>query len=348
MLRCRKERLRELRKQRGLNQQELADLAAVGKRTLQNAEAGVEGSMDTVILLAAALEVHPDEILDQEHVDALAQGPYEFHRYVNEFLHPEGCAYCADDEDAFAAVEQMRENWILHISGDDREVLPQPYRHGYDFLLASNFEDYRARYVSLWKQHRRTVLFATKSGRRTGISVILPVADEVYQQLLNGEITFLDITAEHLRERSQSLVIDSCVEFARERKGPWYDFTDSLRFVVFYQIATLSFDTMAEGFRIVSFGASPLNAERLSANGFRKLPASMPDFHFPIYEFADHSKGEADIQRRTFEHYARIYQEKSASDGGLALKQNFMRRYLRAYQLLLDRYPNLDRRTEIA
>jgi hypothetical protein len=178
--------------------------------------------------------------------------------------------------------------------------------------------------------------------------VILPVADEPYEQLLSGKITFLDITAEHLRRRSQSLVIDSYVEFATQRKGPWYNFTDALRFVVFYQIASLSLDTMADGFRMVSFGASPLNAERLAANGFRKLPAVMPDFKFPIYEFAAQSTDEIEIERRTFAHYARFYQEKSVSDGGPALRQNLMRRYLHAYQLLLDRYPNIDRSTEIA
>jgi transcriptional regulator with XRE-family HTH domain len=96
MPRCNKQ-LRNLRKLRRLTQEELAELAIVGRRTLQKAERGLEVTMETVILLAAVLDVHPDEIIDQENVDARA------------------------------AIEQMRENWI---SDGNRRAPPPPYRDG--------------------------------------------------------------------------------------------------------------------------------------------------------------------------------------------------------------------------
>ncbi len=347
MPRC-NDRLRELRKLQGHTQKELADKAIVGHRTLQKAEAGKTIDLDTIQSLAAALEVDPDEIIDLECLDALTEGPFSFNRYVRSRLRPDRIAYCADEEDAAAAIVQMREGWQHHIARETLKSLSPTYRDGYELLLSISFEDYQRRYVELWKRHRSTVLFATRSGKRNGISVILPVSADAYEDLRRGKTTFLDVSPQRVQQRSQHLIIDSTVEFASTRTRRWYDLTDSLRFVVFFQIASLSFDAVDAGFRILSFGASPLNAQRLSANGFRELPTRMPDFQFPLYEFSQRSVEDIDLERTTFAHYARLLQRTFVHELRQSMRQAIMRRCLRAYQRLLERCPATDERGNVA
>ena len=58
------ERLRQLREERALRQEDLAELAGVGKNTINRLERNkTEPHMTTVRKLAAALEVDPAELM---------------------------------------------------------------------------------------------------------------------------------------------------------------------------------------------------------------------------------------------------------------------------------------------
>jgi transcriptional regulator with XRE-family HTH domain len=58
------ERLRQLREERALRQEDLAELAGVGKNTVNRLEKNhTEPHMTTVRKLAAALEVEPSELV---------------------------------------------------------------------------------------------------------------------------------------------------------------------------------------------------------------------------------------------------------------------------------------------
>ena len=60
-------KISEMRKKRGLTQVELANLAGVNLRTLQNLEVGTravnKAAAENVIKIAIALAVHPKELL---------------------------------------------------------------------------------------------------------------------------------------------------------------------------------------------------------------------------------------------------------------------------------------------
>ena len=65
------DRLREVRQQRNMTQQELAQQTDVSRPQIANLELGVcEPSMSTLTLLAYALEVTTDWLLDCERQDA--------------------------------------------------------------------------------------------------------------------------------------------------------------------------------------------------------------------------------------------------------------------------------------
>jgi transcriptional regulator with XRE-family HTH domain len=59
------ERLRRLREQRALRQEDLAELAGIGKNTVNRLEKNyTEPHMTTIRKLAAALDVEPRDLLD--------------------------------------------------------------------------------------------------------------------------------------------------------------------------------------------------------------------------------------------------------------------------------------------
>jgi transcriptional regulator with XRE-family HTH domain len=61
------ERLRRLREQRALRQEDLAELAGVGKNTVNRLEKNhTEPHMTTIRKLADALDVEPRELMDDE------------------------------------------------------------------------------------------------------------------------------------------------------------------------------------------------------------------------------------------------------------------------------------------
>ena len=334
--------LRILREHRNLTQEQLAELALIGKRTLQKAEKGEPSSMETVLSIAGALDVHPNEILDDTCVDALSKGPFDFHRYVDSVARPEELAYCRDVADAENAVDRMRESWIAHIEREG--VVSGEFRRGYDRLISLDFDDYKSRYVRIQQRHETCMLFAAKQDRRMGISVILPVSETTYSDFVNGEVSFLEITDHQVIDQSNHLLIDSCVEFSDTMMVD----SDALQFTVFYQLAALSEDAGSDEFRIASFGASPLNTERLIANGFRPIESKMPTFGYPLFEFSAPEATKCDLPQETFAHYVKLYQKREQSDGEFRFRQHAMKRYLRAYQQLLKRYPRIDADLDIA
>lgn len=304
--RCNQE-LRRIRKDNGLTQTELAARALVARRSLQNAEAGKEVTLETIVAVAQVLRVKTKCLIDEDPRDAIQEGPWTAYRFLQQLSQPKPESFCHGPADVTEAIRQMRYGWDRQMkeasNGDSR------YDQGYNRVREIDWDSYLERYLLIWQRNRNSILFSTRAGVRTGVSVLLPISDEAYEKVLTGQHSFLDVTDDDIRPQSQNLLLDAAVEFPEFAPHSRYEVTGSLFFAILFQIASQSQDPIAKDFRILSFGASAANTARLEANGFTTMGSTMPEFNFPIYEFAASTTStKTDIKefavRATATHYA--------------------------------------------
>jgi transcriptional regulator with XRE-family HTH domain len=304
------EKFRQRRKQLGLSQKAVAVEAGVSRRTVQNVESSANSlGIDFIEAIADVLDLSEDEMLiaDEEAVelrcdpggrqDACLGFPWSLFGYLQTPVLPADEAFCESESDAEQVIRKMRRSWTTHLgrsqcgSQDDRYAAA-------DRDLDQLLEDWDRRYINLWKQNKRTLYCSTVNKKRTGVSVVLPVSDRAYERLLAGDVTFMDIRACDIQDDSQNLILDSAVEFPSVPRCPWYKVTESLGFGAFTQVAMLAQDPAASDFRMLSFGASPSNIERLKRIGFVQQEATMPRFGFPLFEFSERHRDLTDESGR--------------------------------------------------
>ena len=181
----------------------------------------------------------------------------------------------------------MRSSWTYHLKRGE-SVEDERFKQA-DDQLNEQFLDYEKRYLEIWRKNPNSILFSTMGKQRSGVCVVLPVTEKAYHKFRNGEISFMQIYADDIVPHSQYLILDSAVEIPCDADAKWYRLTDSLSFILFFQIALLSTDTVDSTFRMGAFGASPINLDRLSNIGFSRCGVEMPDYGFEVCEFAGES-----------------------------------------------------------
>jgi len=233
----------------------------------------------------------------------------------------------------------MRKSWRLHLERSDSQS-DQIFGTA-DQMLDERYSAYETRYLSLWKRNPLTILFACTEGKRTGVSVVLPVSDTAYQAFREGRISFMDITDDDILEESQNLILDSGVEFANQPSKSWYQVTDSLTFSIFYQMAILSCNPTRQDYRMLSFGASPVNLERLGTIGFIECDVEMPEYGYPLCELVGNN---GDLSQESNEksvvstHFAQLLKFCIPANIHLRTNRRVMILALRAYQKLAKRF----------
>ena len=113
--------LKRLRIEAGLRQTDLADLALVARHHGSKCRKRSKHQHDSLQLLAEALGVPQNFIQDEQSVDAIAQGPFEIHHFLQGDLRPEPTAFCATVDDAIWACTAMRDSWNEHIKRSQSE-----------------------------------------------------------------------------------------------------------------------------------------------------------------------------------------------------------------------------------
>lgn len=346
-------KVRQLRVDRGLTQRELAEDCSVTKRTIQLVENDPNHRLKrrTLDHLSIALEVPAEALLRREPprmydpagaavdeaADDFLSWPKPLFNFVRRTTVPGPRAVCGSSEETREAAAAMRRAWGEHL---DRFADPDQSRGLFeaDRRLNENFADYERRYLSLWRANPRCLLYACVAGRRTGVSAVLPVTDEAYESMRCGERHFMQITADDVLPESQNLILDSLVEIPGDVKASWYQLTSSLSFTLFFQLSMLSIDPVDPRFRMLSFGASPMNVKRLEGVALSPVGTRMPVFDFPLYEFGlDPDRGEDAVTSRavTSSYLARLFRQRSRRGG---VKQTLIRRALRLYRPIAKRH----------
>ena len=265
--------------------------------------------------------------------DAFERWPGSLWNFVKGSVTPSAQAHCRSLDDVRFATNAMRREWDRHLrrAGDlaEDDVALRAHRR-----LNELGDAYDRRYEAIWHANPGTILFSTAGEHRAGMCFVHPVTDEAYESLSRGEISFMDIGADAILPQSQNLVLDSAVEIPCNQPTPWHRVVDSLSFALFYQIAALSIDPTAPTFRMLGFGASPINLRRLEDIGFVQRGMTMPQYDYCLCEFSTAGggpRGEDAFKRAaTTGHFAglfRKFQLPSAEDA----KRMMIRRALKLY-----------------
>ena len=330
------ERIRHARKELGWSQLQLAVRAGVSQRTVQFAEAGVSTLTPAKLThIAQALNLTFEEAAKAEEsaeADRFSALPWSATKWIQEKTQPTPQAFCQNESDVEEVLAVMRENWRLHLE----RGAAQGGQHGDVFYnaderLNQTYFRYEQRYKSLWRRNPTTIMLATSHGVRTGAAITLPVTDQAYQRLRDGKISFMEIGAQDLCNESQNLILDHAVEFVNHQHQTWYRLTDSLSYTVFCQIAMLAMDPNSDDFRMLSFGASPINMRRLSGAGFQEYGVQMPEFGYPMCEFSVDPGIEDDREystTSTWAHFAHLVKRLTPT----VSKQTVVRSTLKALQ----------------
>lgn len=354
MPRARSAFIRQRREELRLTQLDLALEAGVGVRTIQLAESGEDrnSSNRTLRAIAEILRVDYEEVLyvegDAHGVgdlpdadrDAFQAWPWSLSDFIAGRAAPETHGFCRSFEDAKFAIRSMRDSWSKHLerckSHHDNNEFAQA-----DEKLSREYIQYESRYLRIWQANPNTILFSTIEQERSGICVVLPVTKKAYTGIRDGSLSFMEIESTDILQESQFLILDSAVEIPCANNRQFYRVTNSLSFALFYQIALLSENPVESSFRMVGFGASPINLERLGGIGFSPCGVEMPDYGFQVCEFAlesDEQTEETFKRSLTTLHYANLFKIFSLTSASLNEKRRMIRKALRLYQRTAKTY----------
>lgn len=333
-------RIKEIRNSLGLSQLALAMRADISQRTVQFAESGTKQMKKSVLeAIAVALEVRYEEVSDESE-DAFLEWPWRLSKFVRTRCFPEDAAFCSSEVDAIAAIRRMRDSWQTHLESTQSDRATSIFGKA-DQLLDREYALYEDRYLAIWKKNRRTFLFGVTEGRPSGITVVLPVSDPAYNRLRDGSCSFMDIRDDDILPESQNLILDSAVEFGESLNRRWYQVTDALSFAVFHQIASLSQAPGVGSIRVLSFGASPTNLDRLATIGLVPNGKGMPKFLYSICELTgDNSDLDVDTYNKhaTATHFMNLWKRMLPGGATLKLKRRLLLTALASYRALLNRY----------
>ena len=338
------ELIRERREELDLSQETLAADADLSRRTVQKAESCIEHiSAGNLRRIADALgleyeeAVHPDEI---GAADAFTRWPWSLYQYLRDHVQPSDLAFCKQVADLRYGITTMRTVWADHLERS-KELGDTRVAKIADEELNRRGDQYCQRYEAIWEANPNTLLFSTTGSERSGLCVILPVTDAAYERLLRGEVSFMDIEAADIEYESQNLILDSAVELPCKKTKKWHRITDSLSFTMFYQMALLAKDPSADDFRMIGFGASPINLKRLQDMGFAERAARMPNYGFSICEFGSaniEDDVDAYLRSSTTGHYAGLFKRFQIKKRSNGWKHRMVRSRLQLFSGIAKRH----------
>ena len=156
---------------------------------------------------------------------------------------------------------------------------------GFMGLSAAEYVERARRWA---RAFRWTVVLAWHKNEPLGMSIVLPVTPQAYQEILDGKRTPYDCTSNDLMVPSTHLVIEAAAErpefVGRARPNP----TQSLRIALLFQIGALARCNRLHGpqtLRILSFAGTPTNELRLRDTGFLPTGRTLPRPKVSLFEF---------------------------------------------------------------
>ena len=182
--------IRQARKKMGLSQTEVACLADVSRRTVQNAESGkakVKRSSLRAIGGAVNLDFSDDgALVDNASVTNLASfgyWPFRMFKFVSGRVSAGQQAFCEDEEEFRQVLHTLWQNFQRGFADFNPPKAARMLKSHPSFCSKKGYLD---RYLGIWRAAPRCFSFSSIGQQRTGVSIVLPVAERTYRQFIEG------------------------------------------------------------------------------------------------------------------------------------------------------------------
>ncbi len=180
--------------------------------------------------------------------------------------------------------------WFFTAAGnfDSNVTLPPEIAiHAAEKRLKISVDEYLSFATACQNRHPWTVAMARGTEKPTGISIILPLREEIYMKVRNGELTSFRCDPNDFEPSSRHLLLEVVSQRPLSMKGESTEnSTKSLLWCVFSQIAVLSRFSSADdkSLHLLAIDGAADTKERLDAYGFKATGARMPETNEKLYE----------------------------------------------------------------
>lgn len=178
---------------------------------------------------------------------------------------------CGSDDDVIQAIRWMYVCAGHCIGADGSRMSATEATELAEQHLQQSMEEYRTR-ASKWQQFNPwTVVFAQDGSRRVGMSIVLPLSQAAYTEILDGKRVSYEMTPSDLESPSTRLLIEACAECPPEDRPHNVNPTTPLKMTLALQCAALSRARELPrecDVRLLSFAGTPRNRDRLVDTGF--------------------------------------------------------------------------------
>ena len=307
--------IRAARQRMGLSQIEVARLADVSRRTVQNAESGdsrVKASSLRAIGDAVHLDFHDDGTLIEEasvsNVASFGYWPFRMFKFVSARISAGQQAFC-DNEDEFRdALETLWQNFQAGLADFCPHKAARLQEHHPSFCSKKG---YVARYLGIWRTAPQCFSFSSIGQQKTGVSIVLPVGERTYQQFVSGNRSNFGIGGDEILPSSPNVIYESICPFP-DHGARSHSLGDSLAFVAINHLSAVLPYVRTHGCSIASFGAHSANINKLRSAGLKPIGTEIPGLKFPIWQVSNQHDADLsedqDIRSSTTLHFLSLRQ----------------------------------------
>lgn len=210
---------------------------------------------------------------------------------IGEFLAPSDLVTryvqgCASDADIREAVD-----WVLVCIGQSAgpggaETPPeQAALHGEAHVGIAR-EEFVARVIRWHRFNPWTVVFAREDGVRLGTSIVLPLTESAYDDVLESRRSTDELEPEDFTGPSRNIVLEACAECPTHLRPADANPSRSLRMALAMQCGALARVTeLPKGteVRFLTFASTPRNRDRLIDSGFKSTGRLMARNGFEMF-----------------------------------------------------------------
>jgi transcriptional regulator with XRE-family HTH domain len=306
--------IRVARKKMGLSQLEVACLADVSRRTVQNAESGKSGiKMSSLRAIGDAvhLDFHNGGMPVQEtsvsNVASFGYWPFRLFKFASSRISSGQQAFCQSEREFLDALEILWQNFETGLASFSPHKSARLLKTHPQFCRKAGYID---RYLGIWRAAPQCFSFSTIGQQKTGVSIVLPVAETTYAQFVSGQRSNFDIGGDEVQSTSPKVIYESICPFP-----DWgtrsHALSDSLAFIAINHLSMVLPYVRVFGCDVASFGAHSENIKKLQSAGMRKVGTEIPGLEFPIWHVSNQENpdfSDEDIHSSTVFHFLSLRQ----------------------------------------
>ena len=196
-----------------------------------------------------------------------------------------------DIEVAFGyQLEQEQNPNSRHLQKAAASHLKKKGRSSYP-LEGTTYDDLLVRW---WCHNPCTVFRAYRSTTCVGAAVLLPIADQVFNKIKQGDMAIWEIEANHIRSKSTFFLVEAGTDSPLIGSAGQTTRTRCLAKTFLTQLAIGVPPGQEMNLHGLSFAASKTGEERLAETGYKRLTTRLRGTNFPLMEFGPNT----DLQQR--------------------------------------------------